>query len=131
MTETAFKDHFSVQAEDYSVYRPEYPPEMYAWLASLCDEKKLVWDCGTGNGQAAALFAVTPDVTALGAVPCMLLFPRRVRWLFLLLPLIWSLFSVATLWTLGTWVLAVIPGTTLVLAAMACFVSPRQARNPD
>ncbi|AHI33307.1 hypothetical protein AU15_16840 [Marinobacter salarius] len=28
-------------------------------------------------------------------------------------------------------VLAVIPGTTLVLAAMACFVSPRQARNPD
>ena len=53
MTETAFKDHFSVQAEDYSVYRPEYPPEMYAWLASLCDEKKLVWDCGTGNGQAA------------------------------------------------------------------------------
>ncbi|HIO28999.1 DUF6064 family protein [Marinobacter salarius] len=100
------------------------------WIA-LMGLSPLLAVAQTGNGQAAALFAVTPDVTALGAVPCMLLFPRRVRWLFLLLPLIWSLFSVATLWTLGTWVLAVIPGTTLVLAAMACFVSPRQARNPD
>lgn len=100
------------------------------WIA-LMGLSPLLAVAQTGNGQAAALFAVTPDVTALGAVLCMLLFPRRVRWLFLLLPLIWSLFSVATLWTLGTWVLAVIPGTTLVLAAMACFVSPRQARNPD
>ncbi len=49
----AFKDHFSTQAEDYSVYRPEYPAELYGWLASLCEEHKLVWDCATGNGQAA------------------------------------------------------------------------------
>lgn len=48
-----FLDHFSVQAEDYSIYRPEYPPELYQWLASLCDETQLAWDCGTGNGQAA------------------------------------------------------------------------------
>ncbi len=48
-----FLDHFSVQAEDYSIYRPEYPPELYQWLASLCEETKLAWDCGTGNGQAA------------------------------------------------------------------------------
>ena len=100
------------------------------WI-TLMGLSPLITVAQTGDVQAAALFAVTPDVTALGAVPCMLLFPRRVRWLFLLLPLIWSLFSVATLWTLGTSVLAVIPGTTLVLAAMACFVSPRQARNPD
>lgn len=48
-----FKDYFSIQAEDYSIYRPEYPTELFDWLASLCPEKKLAWDCGTGNGQAA------------------------------------------------------------------------------
>ena len=48
-----FLDHFSVQAEDYSIYRPEYPPELYEWLVSLCNETSLAWDCGTGNGQAA------------------------------------------------------------------------------
>lgn len=48
-----FLDHFSVQAEDYSIYRPEYPLELYRWLASLCNETQLAWDCGTGNGQAA------------------------------------------------------------------------------
>jgi ubiquinone/menaquinone biosynthesis C-methylase UbiE len=53
MTKESFKDHFSVQAEDYSIYRPEYPAELYQWLASLCDETKLAWDCATGNGQAA------------------------------------------------------------------------------
>lgn len=100
------------------------------WIM-LVGVSPLVAVAQTGNSLALSMFAITPDVTALGAVPCMLLFPRRVRWLFLLLPLIWSLFSVATLWTLGTWVLAVIPGTTLVLAITACFVSPRQVRNPD
>lgn len=48
-----FKDYFSIQAEDYSIYRPEYPAELYEWLASLCPEHQLAWDCGTGNGQAA------------------------------------------------------------------------------
>lgn len=100
------------------------------WLM-LMGLSPLVAAVQTGDWRAAALFAITPDVTALGAVPCMLLFPRRVRWLFLLLPLLWSVFSVATLWTLGTRVLVVIPGATLVLATMACFVSPRRARNPD
>lgn len=48
-----FKDHFSAQAEDYSIYRPEYPIELYDWLASLCPERALAWDCATGNGQVA------------------------------------------------------------------------------
>lgn len=50
---TDFQDHFSIQAEDYSLYRPEYPIEIYQWLASLCDEHQLAWDCATGNGQVA------------------------------------------------------------------------------
>lgn len=50
---TAFKDYFSKQAEDYSIYRPEYPNELFDWLASLCPQKALAWDCATGNGQVA------------------------------------------------------------------------------
>ena len=48
-----FKDHFSTQSDSYSRYRPEYPEELYSYLASLCNENDLVWDCATGNGQAA------------------------------------------------------------------------------
>lgn len=29
----AFKDHFSAQAPDYARYRPDYPAELFAWLA--------------------------------------------------------------------------------------------------
>ena len=50
---TEFKDHFSTQAEDYSLYRPEYPFEIYAWLGSLCKTHQMAWDCATGNGQVA------------------------------------------------------------------------------
>ena len=48
-----FKDHFSKQATDYAKYRPGYPQELFAYLASLCRERATAWDCGTGNGQAA------------------------------------------------------------------------------
>jgi SAM-dependent methyltransferase len=49
-----FKDHFSKLAESYAKYRPHYPPELFQYLASLCSEHDLAWDCATGNGQAAA-----------------------------------------------------------------------------
>ena len=48
-----FKDNFSKQADIYAKYRPLYPDNLYSFLASLTKEHKLVWDCGTGNGQAA------------------------------------------------------------------------------
>lgn len=48
-----FKDLFSNQSTDYAKFRPTYPPELFSYLASLVPEKKTVWDCGTGNGQAA------------------------------------------------------------------------------
>lgn len=48
-----FEDHFSKQSQQYAQYRPKYPPEIYAYLASLAPERSLAWDCGTGNGQAA------------------------------------------------------------------------------
>ncbi len=49
----AFKDYFSRQAADYASFRPTYPAELFAYLASLCAETDTAWDCGTGSGQAA------------------------------------------------------------------------------
>jgi SAM-dependent methyltransferase len=48
-----FEDHFSGQSKQYAQYRPTYPDEMYAYLASIAPARLLAWDCGTGNGQAA------------------------------------------------------------------------------
>jgi SAM-dependent methyltransferase len=48
-----FEDHFSRQSEQYAQYRPQYPDEIYAYLASIAPGRSLAWDCGTGNGQAA------------------------------------------------------------------------------
>src|SRR5438045_3485499 len=53
----AFKDHFSGHAPDYRAFRPTYPPELFSFLASIAPTRELVWDCGTGNGQAAVLLA--------------------------------------------------------------------------
>lgn len=51
-----FKDHFSVQAQDYAVFRPDYPAQLFQDLAAALppDRRRLAWDCATGNGQAAA-----------------------------------------------------------------------------
>lgn len=48
-----FEDHFSKHSQQYSQYRPKYPDEIYAYLASVAPGHSLAWDCGTGNGQAA------------------------------------------------------------------------------
>jgi ubiquinone/menaquinone biosynthesis C-methylase UbiE len=48
-----FEDHFSKQSGQYAQYRPQYPDEIYAYLAELAPGQSLAWDCGTGNGQAA------------------------------------------------------------------------------
>lgn len=48
-----FKDHFSGHAADYARYRPRYPAALFVYLASLCEDHELAWDCGTGNGQVA------------------------------------------------------------------------------
>jgi len=44
---------FSSVAGQYARSRPGYPPELFAWLASLAPSRRLAWDCATGNGQAA------------------------------------------------------------------------------
>ena len=50
---TTFKDHFSGHAADYAKFRPNYPPKLFDYLASISPERELAWDCATGSGQAA------------------------------------------------------------------------------
>ncbi len=53
----SFQDHFSAQASDYARYRPHYPKHLFQFLAGLCPQRTLAWDCATGNGQAAVALA--------------------------------------------------------------------------
>ncbi len=53
----SFKDHFSAQSSDYARYRPGYPPGLFSWLATLCAQRNLAWDCGCGSGQATIAIA--------------------------------------------------------------------------
>ena len=57
----SFKDHFSKQAADYAKFRPRYPREMFEYLGTIAPSRKLAWDCGTGNGQAAVGLALVFD----------------------------------------------------------------------
>jgi ubiquinone/menaquinone biosynthesis C-methylase UbiE len=51
------KDNFSKQASTYKKFRPTYPPKLYDFLLEHCERTELLWDVGTGNGQAAFAFA--------------------------------------------------------------------------
>jgi len=53
MDKNNFKDHFSVNSEKYSKYRPDYPAALFKFLSSLTPGQDLAWDCATGSGQAA------------------------------------------------------------------------------
>ena len=65
-----FKDHFSNRAAGYAAARPTYPPALFDWLASIVRRRELVWDCATGNGQAAGgLAAHFARVIATDASP--------------------------------------------------------------
>lgn len=50
-------NHFGKQSENYLQFRPSYPDKLFSYLANLVPEHELVWDCGTGNGQAAVALA--------------------------------------------------------------------------
>lgn len=47
------KDNFSHQANAYAKYRPDYPPELFAFILDKITTRGTAWDCGTGNGQTA------------------------------------------------------------------------------
>lgn len=52
-----FHDHFSGHAADYAAHRPTYPDALFDHLASLAPRRRVAWDCGAGNGQAARALA--------------------------------------------------------------------------
>ncbi|GAB2840267.1 class I SAM-dependent methyltransferase [Ferruginibacter profundus] len=49
------KDNFSQQAAGYAKYRPQYPDALFSYILGFVKEKNTAWDCGTGNGQSAAV----------------------------------------------------------------------------
>ncbi len=51
------KDNFSTQAATYAQFRPRYTENIFTRIIDLCTQKENVWDCGTGNGQAAIFLA--------------------------------------------------------------------------
>lgn len=48
-----FHDHFSTLARRYADFRPHYPAELFAYVASVASARGVVWDCACGNGQAS------------------------------------------------------------------------------
>lgn len=52
-----FTDLFSEKAHVYATARPRYPDALFAYIAEHAPALSHAWDCGTGNGQAAASLA--------------------------------------------------------------------------
>jgi SAM-dependent methyltransferase len=50
---STFTDHFSGNADAYAAARPRYPDALFSYIAGTCLVRDRVWDCATGNGQAA------------------------------------------------------------------------------
>jgi SAM-dependent methyltransferase len=57
MTNQSFKDYFSADAAAYATFRPTYPAAIFDFVAGLSPSRDTVWDCATGNGQAAVPLA--------------------------------------------------------------------------
>lgn len=53
----SFIDLFSGHADRYAEARPRYPEALFEFIASQAPARTQAWDCGTGNGQAAASLA--------------------------------------------------------------------------
>lgn len=49
--------HFEAGGADYARFRPTYPPELAAWLASIAPSTERALDVGCGTGQLAGLLA--------------------------------------------------------------------------
>ena len=48
-----FQDHFSRISSLYADFRPQYPAQLFDYLAELAPRRSLVWDCAAGTGQAS------------------------------------------------------------------------------
>ncbi len=57
MNKNKFVDRFSKHSSVYAYARPDYPSEIYRFLSEIVPSRDAVWDCATGNGQAAVVLA--------------------------------------------------------------------------
>jgi len=55
------RNWFDQGGQDYARFRPEYPPELAAFLAAQAPGRRLAVDAGCGNGQLTALLAHSFD----------------------------------------------------------------------
>ena len=55
------KNWFDSKGQEYANFRPGYPDELIKWVANKAQQHGLVWDCATGNGQAACALAMYFD----------------------------------------------------------------------
>jgi hypothetical protein len=49
----ANQNTFAEASDSYVAARPQYPAELFRWIAGQCENAETAWDCATGNGQAA------------------------------------------------------------------------------
>lgn len=56
-----FKDNFSAVARGYSHFRPNYPDQLFVWLAAAAPRREAAWDCACGNGPASVGLAAQFD----------------------------------------------------------------------
>ena len=83
----------------------------------------------SGDWKALALFGLAPGTTAAASTLVTGFLPGFWRYAYLVLPLFWSLFSVATFWVLQTWWLLVLPAATLLFTGLGFWLSPRRAQS--
>lgn len=79
--------------------------------------------------RALALFGLAPDTTDAAGVLLAMSLGGYLRWLCLVIPLLWAAFSAAMFWGLQTPELLIFPVITLVLAIVAVLLSPNRARS--
>ncbi|KAL5546510.1 hypothetical protein UlMin_006197 [Ulmus minor] len=69
---------FIKQAKQYAETRPDYPKELFEFIASKTPDHDLAWDVGTGSGQAAqSLAMIYKKVIATDTSPKQLEFAEK------------------------------------------------------
>lgn len=85
----------------------------------------------TGDWKALALFGLAPSTTAAASILVVGLLPGIWRWIYLVIPLFWCLFSAATFWVLQTWWLLGLPVITLIFIGLGFQLSPNRVKRRD
>lgn len=98
------------------------------WLAAVL---ALPWltVIESGDWKALGLFGLAPGTTAAAGVLVVGFLPGFWRWIYLAVPLLWSLFSAATFWALQTWWLLGLPVATLIFIFLAFRLSPNRGQS--